>query len=36
VDPVGQVHHHLHVVLDADHRQAELVPDALDVAGFAV
>ncbi len=32
VDPVGEVGHHLHVVLDPDHREAELVPDAQDVA----
>src|SRR5215471_527616 len=30
MDPVGEVRHHLHIVLDPDHRQAELVFDAQD------
>ena len=32
VEPVGEVGHHLHVVLDPDHRQPELVLDPQDVA----
>src|SRR5262245_22188320 len=32
MNPVGEVRHHLHVVLDPDHRQAELVLDAQDEA----
>ncbi len=34
--PVGEVHHHVHVVLDEDHRQVELVAHLEDVAGHVL